>query len=79
MNLTNINLEEASKKTKKLDLNKYSPGRLFMTDGRTGEMFDNPITVCKTYMLKLIHLVDDKIHARSTGPYSLGYTTTFRW
>ena len=70
--LTNVNLKEASKRTKKSWLfNKYSPGRLFMTDGRTGEMFDNPITVCKTYMLKLIHLVDDKIHARSTGPYSL--------
>ena len=70
--LTNVNLKEASKRTKKSWLfNKYSPGRLFMTDGRTGEMFDNPVTVCKTYMLKLIHLVDDKIHARSTGPYSL--------
>ena len=33
--------------------------------------FDNPITVCKTYMLKLVHLVDDKIHSRSIGPYSL--------
>ena len=40
-------------------------------DGRTGEAFDNPITVGYVYMLKLAHLVDDKIHARSTGPYSL--------
>ncbi|ACV61231.1 DNA-directed RNA polymerase, beta subunit [Desulfofarcimen acetoxidans DSM 771] len=40
-------------------------------DGRTGEPFDNPITVGYVYMLKLHHLVDDKIHARSTGPYSL--------
>ena len=40
-------------------------------DGRTGEPFDNPVTVGLTYMLKLHHLVDDKIHARSTGPYSL--------
>ena len=40
-------------------------------DGRTGEKFDNPVTVGISYMLKLVHLVDDKIHARSTGPYSL--------
>ena len=40
-------------------------------DGRTGEMFDNPVTVGVMYYLKLDHLVDDKIHARSTGPYSL--------
>jgi DNA-directed RNA polymerase subunit beta len=70
--LTNVALKRASKKTKKDWLfNTYSPGRICLTDGRTGEMFDNPITVCKTYMLKLVHLVDDKIHARSTGPYSL--------
>ena len=42
-----------------------------LVDGRTGEHFDNPITVGRSYMLKLVHLVDDKIHARSTGPYSL--------
>ena len=40
-------------------------------DGRTGEPFDNPVTVGYVYFLKLHHLVDDKIHARSTGPYSL--------
>jgi len=40
-------------------------------DGRTGEPFDRPVTVGYIYMLKLIHLVEDKIHARSTGPYSL--------
>ena len=40
-------------------------------DGRTGRQFDNPITVGVMYFLKLHHLVDDKIHARSTGPYSL--------
>ena len=40
-------------------------------DGRTGEQFDNPVTVGYMYYLKLHHLVDDKIHARSTGPYSL--------
>ena len=42
-----------------------------MYDGRTGEPFDNPVTVGIMYILKLHHLVDDKIHARSTGPYSL--------
>ena len=42
-----------------------------MTDGRTGEQFDNPVTICKSHILKLVHLVDDKIHARSIGPYSL--------
>lgn len=47
------------------------PGKIALCDGRTGEMFDNPIAVGKAYMLKLVHLVDDKIHARSTGPYSL--------
>ena len=46
-------------------------GRLLVRDGRTGEAFDNPVTVGYMYMLKLHHLVDDKIHARSTGPYSL--------
>ena len=46
-------------------------GKAIVYDGRTGEKFDNPITVGVMYMLKLHHLVDDKIHARSTGPYSL--------
>lgn len=46
-------------------------GRLTVRDGRTGEAFDNRVTVGYMYMLKLHHLVDDKIHARSTGPYSL--------
>ena len=46
-------------------------GKSILTDGRTGEKFDNPITVGVMYFLKLHHLVDDKIHARSTGPYSL--------
>ncbi len=46
-------------------------GKLRLRDGRTGEYFDNPVTVGYMYMLKLHHLVDDKIHARSTGPYSL--------
>ena len=47
------------------------PGKMILRDGRTGKNFENPITVGRAYMLKLVHLVDDKIHARSTGPYSL--------
>jgi DNA-directed RNA polymerase subunit beta len=46
-------------------------GKTILFDGRTGELFDNPVTVGYMYFLKLHHLVDDKIHARSTGPYSL--------
>ena len=46
-------------------------GKTILYDGRTGEPFDKPVTVGVQYMLKLHHLVDDKIHARSTGPYSL--------
>jgi len=46
-------------------------GKTILYDGRTGDPFDKPITVGVMYMLKLHHLVDDKIHARSTGPYSL--------
>jgi DNA-directed RNA polymerase subunit beta len=48
-----------------------NPGKIWVYDGRTGERFDRPVTVGIAYMLKLVHLVDDKIHARSTGPYSL--------
>ena len=48
-----------------------SDGKSWLYDGRTGERFDNPVTVGYVYFLKLHHLVDDKIHARSTGPYSL--------
>lgn len=46
-------------------------GKVILLDGRTGEPFDQPVAVGVTYILKLVHLVDDKIHARSTGPYSL--------
>jgi DNA-directed RNA polymerase subunit beta len=46
-------------------------GKVILFDGRTGDSFDNPVTVGQIYMLKLAHLVEDKIHARSTGPYSL--------
>ena len=50
---------------------KSTDGKTPVYDGRTGELFDNPVTVGYMYYLKLHHLVDDKIHARSTGPYSL--------
>ncbi|MDZ7959495.1 MAG: DNA-directed RNA polymerase subunit beta [Aulosira sp. DedQUE10] len=51
--------------------NPDDPGKIMVFDGRTGEPFDRAVTVGVAYMLKLVHLVDDKIHARSTGPYSL--------
>ena len=58
--------------TKMLDLAKLpNSGQTFLWDGRTGEKFDREVTVGTIYMLKLHHLVEDKIHARSTGPYSL--------
>tara|TARA_B100001057_G_scaffold427162_1_gene451746 strand:- start:37 stop:957 length:921 start_codon:yes stop_codon:yes gene_type:complete len=58
--------------TKMLNLAKLPPsGQTNLWDGRTGERFDRPVTVGTIYMLKLNHLVEDKIHARSTGPYSL--------
>jgi DNA-directed RNA polymerase subunit beta len=70
--LVNQKLKEAALKTNsKWLFNKYYPGKVLLRDGRTGEYFDNPITVGKTYILKLIHLVEDKIHARATGPYSM--------
>lgn len=69
-------LAEAEKEAAAMD--KSEKERIFsrlsktvLRDGRTGEPFNNPITVGYVYMLKLAHLVDDKIHARSTGPYSL--------
>ena len=58
--------------TNMLELAKLpSSGQTFLWDGRTGEKFHRPVTVGTIYMLKLHHLVEDKIHARSTGPYSL--------
>ena len=58
--------------TEMLELAKLpSSGQTYLWDGRTGEKFDRPVTVGIIYMLKLHHLVEDKIHARSTGPYSL--------
>jgi len=68
----NNKLKQASVFSEKSWLfNSNCPGKIILYDGRTGEAFDNPVTVGKAYMLKLVHLVDDKIHARSTGPYSL--------
>ncbi len=65
-------LEEASKQDgKDWVYNPKDPGKLLLKDGRTGEPFDQPVAVGYSHFLKLVHLVDDKIHARSTGPYSL--------
>nr|YP_009532745.1 RNA polymerase b-subunit [Pedobesia claviformis]AYC65269.1 RNA polymerase b-subunit [Pedobesia claviformis] len=47
------------------------PGKMFLFDGRTGEKFLHPTTIGQTYILKLVHMVEEKIHARATGPYSL--------
>nr|QCI08453.1 RNA polymerase b-subunit [Spermothamnion repens] len=70
--LVNNKLKQASLVTNCSWLfNSMYPGKVILYDGRTGLKFDNPVTVGKAYMLKLVHLVDDKIHARSTGPYSL--------
>ena len=70
--LINKKLRQASiEKNEAWLFNPYSPGKMVLIDGRTGKEFENPITVGNGYMLKLIHLVDDKIHARATGPYSL--------
>jgi DNA-directed RNA polymerase subunit beta len=64
-------LKAKSNSTKPWLFDDNHPGKILLYDGRTGEKFDNPVTVGISYMLKLVHLVDDKIHARSTGPYSL--------
>ena len=68
--LVNKKLKEASL-SKDWVFSPKHPGKVVLRDGRTGQNFENPITVGCAYMLKLVHLVDDKIHARSTGPYSL--------
>ena len=70
-------VDDVTKLLKLADL--PSSGQTTLWDGRTGEQFDRKVTVGIIYMLKLHHLVEDKIHARSTGPYSLSNTTTFRW
>ena len=70
--LINKKLRQASiAKNESWLFNPYAPGKVVLVDGRTGQEFENPVTVGNAYMLKLIHLVDDKMHARATGPYSL--------
>ena len=70
--LINKKLRQASiRKNESWLFNPYAPGKMVLIDGRTGKEFENPITIGNAYMLKLIHLVDDKMHARATGPYSL--------
>ena len=70
--LINKKLRQASiVKNESWLFNPYAPGKIVLIDGRTGTEFENPVTVGNAYMLKLIHLVDDKMHARATGPYSL--------
>jgi len=65
-------LEEAAKQPgKEWVYDPENPGKIQLIDGRSGEAFDQPVTVGYAHILKLVHLVDDKIHARSTGPYSL--------
>jgi DNA-directed RNA polymerase subunit beta len=71
-NTTHGKLQQARDRTgKNWVYNPDDPGKIQLYDGRTGDPFDRPVTVGIAYMLKLVHLVDDKIHARSTGPYSL--------
>jgi DNA-directed RNA polymerase subunit beta len=69
--LVNKKLKEAASISNNWIFSSQHPGKILLRDGRTGQFFENPITVGSAYMLKLVHLVDDKIHARSTGPYSL--------
>ena len=64
-------LQEASRLNRDERVAAPNIGKTILYDGRSGEKFDQPITVGQIYMMKLIHLVEDKIHARSTGPYSL--------
>ncbi|MBU93691.1 MAG: DNA-directed RNA polymerase subunit beta [Chloroflexi bacterium] len=74
-NISECTIDDLKEKVDKLNkLNKFSSpnyGKEKLYDGRTGEAFAQPIAVGFMYMLKLIHMVEDKIHARSTGPYSL--------
>ena len=71
-NLVNWYLSKAANELNEPWLfNNSSPGRVTLRDGRTGLLFDNPVLIGQAYMLKLIHQIDDKMHARSTGPYAL--------
>jgi DNA-directed RNA polymerase subunit beta len=71
----NLRADELKEVTEKVNREgKFSPptyGKITLHDGRTGQAYDQPVTVGNIYMMKLIHLVEDKVHARSTGPYSL--------
>ena len=75
MDVTDLTVEDMKREALRLNREKQvaAPilGKSILYDGRTGEPFNQPITVGYIYMMKLIHLVEDKIHARSTGPYSL--------
>ena len=75
MDMTDRSVDEMKEEALELDREHRETvpilGKSVLYDGRTGEKFDQPIAVGYIYMLKLIHLVEDKIHARSTGPYSL--------
>jgi DNA-directed RNA polymerase subunit beta len=70
-----LGIKEVEKQVRHMTEEKNLPspigGKVQLRDGRTGELFDQPVTVGNIYMLKLIHLVEDKVHARATGPYSL--------
>ena len=71
----NLSIEKLSDMAKKMyEERRVCPptfGKMYVRDGKTGEPFDQPVTIGGVYMMKLIHLVEDKVHARSTGPYSL--------
>ena len=75
IDITDMSVEEIRKETTRVHMEeRLAPpvfGKVILYDGRTGQAFDQPVAVGYIYMLKLIHLVEDKIHARSTGPYSL--------
>jgi DNA-directed RNA polymerase subunit beta len=70
-----LDLKELERVAKQVSIDRNLPspisGKVMLRDGRTGELFDQPITVGSIYIMKLIHLVEDKVHARATGPYSL--------
>jgi len=70
-----LSLQELEEAAQQINRERNLPppilGKVILRDGRTGEPFDQPVTVGNIYMMKLIHLVEDKVHARSTGPYSL--------
>jgi len=70
--LTTVELEQVVRRVStQKDLPPPIVGKVILRDGHTGETFDQPVTVGQIYMMKLNHLVEDKVHARSTGPYSL--------